>query len=282
MRTPLRPTALFILLLLAMGVSFASFQLRGLEVSISLNPDGTAHATEIFRLFLDNAGSVELYQSSFVYNDLSSWNERTNISDLRTHVSFAYADLRNLRVRPQPVDSCNTVADTCYATLALDYDIYPLSANQTGILNMDPYKPRTIRYDLRPEGLTFPRSKAGDILLPKEATLRLSVPDEASRITFSRAPDNLGNETAMFRFDPRSSTTYYTGRTRQFIWAGETLSQFSLAYEIEQPLDSEIVTFFAGLQRQVFSTAFSIDGLAYLLAGASLLLAVLWLHKLKA
>jgi hypothetical protein len=281
MRAPRRALSSFLLafVLLTTLVS-ANFELRSLDVALTLNPDGSAHATETSRLFINSSQSIDLYENSFVYNDLASWIDRTGIGDLRVHVSRATSDLRNVRVRPGPVESCNILANTCYAIFVVDYDIYPLPVNGTGILGQEVYKPRTTRYTLLSDELSLPRSKTGDIILPKEMTLHIAVPDEATRLSFSRAPDNLANDTH-FRYSPETGQTYYTGETRQFAWAGQTLSKFTVTYELERSLDSEILGFFNGLQSQVFMTAFSWSGLAYGLAAAAILLSLVWLHALS-
>ncbi len=273
------PYLVVLALLMLAGALAANFELRTLELSLTLNPDGSAHATETSRLFINTSQSIDLYTSSVVYNDLASWTDRTGIGDLRAHISRAGADLRNVRIRPGSVEDCNVLANTCYATFVVDYDIFAISPNSTGLVKTTLYKPRTTRYELQSDGLTFPRSKTGDIILPKEVTLQITVPAESMRLAFSRNPDNLANDTR-FRYDASTGQTYYTGDQRQFTWTGQTLSQFGVSYEIEQPLDAEILGFFNNLQQQVFSTAFSWNGLAYLLAIGVILVSVVWLHSL--
>lgn len=269
-------------LLIFAGAARAEFELRSLDVSLSVNPDGTAHATEEAMLFITGNQSTSLYEQSIVYNDLSSWATRTGISDIRTHISRAYAELRDLRVRPQPLSNCNNLAQTCYATLVLDYDIFPIqNKTASGIVSADLYKPRTTKYSLKTEAFTFPRTKTDDIILPKGTSLKITLPQEASYITFSKVPDNLAGESALFRFDPKVGATYYFGPARVFLWSDQTLSQFSLSYEIEKPLEAEVLEFFNELETRIFSSVFSFEGFAYLLAAASVLISAIWLHSLE-
>ncbi|MFH0927464.1 MAG: hypothetical protein V1822_02690, partial [Candidatus Micrarchaeota archaeon] len=200
--------ALALLLLISPAIT-AGFDLRSLKVAITLNPDASAHATEEARLFIDTNLSIRLYEDSVVFNDLSSWATRTGLSDLRTHISRAYVDISDLRVRPQPVDSCNNLAETCYATIMLDYDIYPIDKNSSGIVSDNIYKPRTTRHTFRSEALTFSRSKTDDIILPKGYTLEITIPESSKLITFSRIPDNVADEQSLFRFDPLSGNNHY-------------------------------------------------------------------------
>lgn len=274
------PLPLLVLLLLS-SFAFSNFELRKLDVQLTLNPDASAHATEAFRLFINGSQSKELYRSSMVYNDLSTWTDRTGISDLRTHISRAQADIENLRVRPQLPDACNQPADTCYGTITLDYDVYPHPSAGSGLLKALNYKPRTTRYSLQAQAFSFPLSKTGDIILPKEATLRVAVPDDATHLAFSRPPDNLAPEVALFRYDSKTNTTYFTGTQRDFVWTGETLSAFEVSYEREEPLDAEMLKFFTGLQRQIFGLFLSPDGLAWLLVALLALVSVLRLHALR-
>lgn len=272
---------IFFAAVLFSGVAFADFELRSLRVSLTLNPDGTAHATEEARLFMSGAQSISLYEESIIFNDLSSWTTRTGISDLRTHISRAYVDIVDLRVRPQPVDGCNNVAETCYANLILDYDIYPISSGTPGILKAHTYKPRTTQHSLRSEAFSFVRSKTDDIILPKGYSIEISVPENARAISFSRVPDNVAADSSLFRFDSQRGGNLYLGSHRKFIWANQTLSQFSLSYELEQSLEGEISTFFGSLQSKIFSLFFSESGLAYAICAATLLISAIWLHSIE-
>lgn len=270
---------LVVLLLLCYTV-VGDFDLRSLKVSVTLNPDGSAHATEVARIFMTDNSSIRLYEDSVVFNDLSSWSARTGLTDLRTHVSRAYVDIVDLRVRPQPVDSCNNLAETCYSTLILDYDIYPIDKSSAGMMLTETYKPRTTKHTLRSEVFTFSRSKTDDIILPKGYTIEIAVPQTSKFITFSRVPDNVPDSPEVFRFDSTTSNNYYLGNTRTFIWANQTLSQFSLTYQTEQSLEAEISDFFGNLQTQIFTLLLSESGIAYVLAASSLLLPLIWLHSL--
>ena len=269
------------LALFAISSLFAGFELRTLNVAMTLNPDGSAHTTEEARLFIDGNSSIRLYEESIVFNDLSSWTTRTEISDLRTHVSRAYVDIVDLRVRPQSVEGCNNIAQTCYATIILDYDIYPIEDGKFGMVFAERYKPRTTRHSVRSDVFSFARSKTDDIILPKGYSLEITVPQNSKSITFSRVPDNVDADTTLFRFDSKSGSNHYLGQERKFIWSDQTLSQFSLTYETEQSLEEEISEFFSGLQTKIFLLLLSASGMAYVLASVSLILPLIWLHSLE-
>jgi len=267
--------------LLLSGASFASFELRSLNITITLNSDGTAHAVEQARLFITGNSSINLYEQSKVFNDLSSWTSRTGISDIRTHVSRLYVELEDLQVRPASVDRCNNLAQTCYATLTIDYNIYPITENSSGILQANQYKPRTTKYSLRSEAFTFERSKTDDIILPKETAIKLILPQNSRQITFAKVPDNLDTDSPLFVFAPDTGNTYYLGQAREFIWSSQSPFKFALSYETELSLEEEIVGFFSQLQAAIFLRLLSAEGLAYILAACTILLSIVWLHSLE-
>ncbi len=278
--SPLAAALLLLALLSFGGSASASFELRSLNVSLTLNNDGSAHVGESVLLFITTNPSIALYEQSSKYNDLSSWSTRTEIPDVGTHVDWGQVDIRNLQVNPEKKFNCNLPASTCYGRLQIDYDIYALPANGTGPQWLLAYKPRTVKYVFQPGILTFPRSNTGDILLPSGVSLRIAVPDDAVRISLSPLPSNLVGQDALFKYDPASNATYYLGDQRVFVWTDPTLPKFSLSYEREATLESEVLWFFASIQAQVFSTVFSADGAAYLLAIAIILLSIFWLNAL--
>lgn len=278
------PFRVFVLAALAVlsfsAVSSAAFELRSLNVSITLNNDGSAHVGESVLLFITTNSSIVLYEQSSKYNDLSSWSTRTEIPDVSTHVDWGQVDIRNLQVNPEKKFNCNLPANTCYGRLQIDYNIYPLPANNTGAQMMVSYKPRTTKYIFQPGILTFPHSNTGDILLPSGVSLRIAVPENAVRISLSPMPSNLAGQDSAFKYDSSSNATYYLGDQRVFVWTDPTLPKFSLSYENEATLESEVLQFFASIQAQVFSVVFSTDGAAYLLAVAIILLSIFWLNSL--
>ncbi len=271
-----------ILLLLLIPTLFAGFELRSLKVSVYINSDGSAHATEEALIFMDSESSIRLYEDSVIFNDLSSWADRTQISDLRTHISRAYVDVVDLRVRPQPVHNCNNLAQTCFATLILDYDVFALSENTSGITKMSLYKPRTTRHVLNSDVFSFTRSKTNDIILPRGYSLQITIPQIAKAITFSKIPDNADDTShSTLNYDSVSGANQYLGELRSFIWENQTLSQFALSFEIENSLEYEISYFFSNLQSKLFGLLSSSDGIAYTLAGISFLFPLIWLHSLE-
>ena len=270
--------ALFALFLLAAPLS-AAFEMHSLQVTISVNPDGSAHAQEVISFVINSTESRDLYESTFKYNQLSDYAERIGLSDIRHHVSRAQADISGLRIRPQPVERCNELLGICQASLIFDYDVNA-SANATGLFLTDNYKPRTTKFSLNPNALSFDTTTAGDIILNKGTTLTIVLPKDATKIYFSKEPDNIASE-ANAQYEIDGNINYYVGPERKFSWSGETLPQFELSYEREDSLEGEIMQFFKKGQESLTAVVFSSQGIASFLIAAVLLASVLYINRLK-
>lgn len=270
-----------VLFFLLFGIFYAELELRSYVMSLTLNPDGTAHATEEFLLFINDSYSIKLYQDSFVLNDLASWSERTKINELRTHISRAYVDLVNLRVRPSPVFNCNNIANTCFGKISIDYDVYPLANNTDGILKITKYKPRARLFSLLTKSFSFPVSKTDDIILPQGFSLKITIPENANKVSFSVLPNNIQQDPLLFRFDPATSQNYYLGKEKVFIWSSQTLPKFSFSYELEQKPEEEIKEYFSSIQLRFSNLFFTLLDLPYLISLISLAAGAFFLKTIE-
>jgi hypothetical protein len=255
-----------------------NFELRKLEIAISLYPDGTAHVVETMRIFINTTQAIRLYQDTMQYNDLSTWVNRTGIDDLRVHINPAAVLIDNLEVHSKSPDNCNSLIGICFATLALEYDVRSSPSSKTAILLMEKYKPRTIRYTFQSEVLLLPKSSTGDVLLSPTTTLRLILPPDASNIRFSQIPSNLADETANLRYNPSQG---YFGPIRQFTWTDQTLSKTPIIFEREATLQAEVFEYFNNLQKALLENALSYNGMALVLVFVVLLISAIWLHNIK-
>jgi hypothetical protein len=272
------PIAIAIAILLSAPL-FAGFEPRSLEVSILLNPDGGAHVSETVSFVTTTQESRDLYESTFKYNQLSDWKERLGIEDIRHHISRAQAEFAGLRIKPHSVEKCNQFTSQCQAALSFDYDVSS-SANVTGLLVTDNYKPRTTQYSINANALSFDTSKSGDILIDRSAKLILTIPKDAEKIRFSEKPNNLPTDTTG-QFEAKDNTEYYIGPERTFYWQDRTLPKFEFSYEIEQTLESEVVQFFKKSQESISQSVFSSEGLASLLIIAVVLASAIYLNRVK-
>jgi hypothetical protein len=252
----------FFAIIILIGSAHAGFSLTDLVVAATLNQDGSAHVEERIDFVVGTASSRQLYESSLEYkNDLATWKERLELNDVRHHVSLAEVSINDIRVQPQPVKNCNSYIESCEASLVFDYTVLAPSMNRSGLLTLDRYKPRTTRYALNSNALSFDVTKTGEILLPKGTKLVVEVPRDAQRIYFSKPPDNL-EENAKFATDPSGKIKYYVGSLRSFEWSGQTLPRFEISYEIEESLESEMVGFIAGMQTYILGVVAGTQGLA--------------------
>lgn len=276
--------AVLLLSLLAFfGLPLGAFELRSLSVGITMNADGSAHVEESIQVFITGAQSRQVYEDSKFYNDLSTWRDRLGLAEIRQHVSRAEADIVRFRIRPDPVERCNALLATCFATITFDYDALAASpkANQSGLVIVQNYKPRTSLYLLNPQALSFETSKGGDIIIPKGTSLSIAIPQDSKKIFFSRAPDNLRDSQDDFLRDSHDGVKYYAGSARSFEWADQTLSQFEFSFEREESLETEVLQFFQSMQQRISSLLFSAEGPAIILLLAVVSFSVFYLNHMR-
>ncbi|MFA6907766.1 MAG: hypothetical protein WC263_02975 [Candidatus Micrarchaeia archaeon] len=252
-------------LLLAAGMPHADFSMKSLSVFVNINLDGSANIDEQLEMAINGSQSRDLYDATrAAYSDLTTWKNRTEIAEVRHHVTRAKAEITDLRIIPQAVERCNSFLGTCYATVVIDYKI-PAGQNGSGLIRVDRYKPRTLRYALQQDALSFEQTQTGDLILPTGTVISIAIPANAEKIFFSTVPTNLAGEPDEdFKYDATSNTRYYIGKKRIFKWSGNALSKFQFTYEVELPLETEVVDFFVGSQDTVSSLIFGPQGAAAL------------------
>lgn len=261
--------------------AFAEFTLKSLSVFMNVNQDGSVNVEERLAIMM-NGSSSELYEETrAAYSDLGTWKNRTELSEMRHHVSRASAEIANLRIIPQAIERCNAYMMLCHATVVLDYTVVADSKNGSGLVKVDRYKPRTSKYSLQQSALSFEQTKTGDLLLPPNTNISIAIPIAADKIYFSTIPENLAGEEARFRYDQSANVRYYTGNSRIFNWQGDTLSQFQFTYEIEFPLETEVMEFFQDSQNSVIALFLGPEGIAALIIIGAGALTIYFLNRLN-
>lgn len=253
--------------------SFASaeFRLQGAEVTVRLNDDATASVVEKINLIVVGQYSMQMYESGFSKNTLVDWQRLTDISEIKKHISETNSSIPGITIRPQPLEKSKSMSEVWYGQLILEYEVHPFydaggrPVNGTGLVNMEKYKPRTTRYNINENALSFPRTARGDIKLDEGVTLALLLPQGALVSDVNPRPDELEGASL-------------PAQARKVSWSGITLAQFSLAYELEQGLDKEVVEFFSELQQAIRTSLVSGEGLAALLIAAILVLSYFYLR----
>jgi len=269
------------LCLLLSGIASADFSMRSLSVLININKDGTVHAEERLSLVINGSSSKELYDATrSTYSDLATWKDRTQLSEMRHHVTRANTDISNLRVLPQAIERCNSFVGTCYATVVIDYTV-PVGQNGSGLVKVDHYKPRTAKYSLVSDALSFDQTKTGDLILPTGTNISISIPQNSEKIYFSSLPQNLVDASDSFLYDEGANLRYYTGEKRTFYWQGDMLSKFQFTYEIEAPLESEVIEFFADNQKQITQFFLGPQGLAAIIVLAAAVASAFYLNRVN-
>lgn len=283
MRIPTSNRAAFVLLALILlsAAAYADFSMRSLSVFININRDGSANVEERITMTLNGSQSRGLYEiTRSAYSDIGTWKERTELSEMRHHISRASAEISDLRVLPQAVEFCNSFLNICRATVVIDYKV-PSAQNGSGLVRVEHYKPRTANYSLLQEALSFEQTKTGDIILPPNTNISIAVPTAAQKIYFSTMPSNLADESESFRFDQSANLRYYTGAKRVFVWQGDTLSKFQVTYEIESPLETEVLEFFKDSQSGVIAVFRGPEGLAAFIMIAAAAASVFYFNRLN-
>jgi len=239
--------------------------MKSLSVFVNINYDGSANIEEKLERVINGTGSRELYDGTRAsYSDLTTWKDLTKLPEMRHHVTRAKAEVTDLRIIPGAIERCNSFMGTCYATVTIDYRI-SAGQNGSGLVKAERYKPRTTRYELQPEALSFEQTQTGDLILPSDTVISLSIPQSSEKIFFSTVPTSLASEPdESFRYDSDTNKRYYTGTKRIFRWSGNALSKFQFTYEVELPLESEVVDFFVGSQKSVSDLIFGPQGMAAL------------------
>ena len=264
---------ILVLLVLA-GMPHADFSMQSLSVFVNLNQDGSANIEEKLEMVINGSQSRDLYDATRAsYSDLTTWKDLTKLPEMRHHVTRAKADVTDLRIIPGAIERCNSFMGVCHAVVVIDYRI-PAAQNGSGLVKLDHYKPRTTRYYLQQDALSFEQTQTGDLILPTGTVISIAIPQSSEKIFFSTVPTNLADAPDEdFQYDQASNTRFYVGPKRIFSWEGNALSKFQFNYEIELPLESEVVDFFVASQQNVSDLIFGPQGLAALFiilaAGAS-------------
>lgn len=273
----------FAVFALLAGLANAEFSMKSLSVFVNINLDGSANIEERLDIVINGTSSRELYEiTRSVYSDLTSWRERTKLSEMRHHVTRAKAEIVDLRIIPQAIERCNSFIGICHATVLINYKV-EANQNGSGLVKVERYKPRTIRYSLQQDALSFEQTKTGDLILPADTVISISIPQNSEKIFFSTVPTNLKDEPEeSFRYDSSSNSRHYIGSKRTFTWSGNVLSKFQFIYEVELPLETEVVEFFVGNQKKVSELLFGPQGPAAIFIMLISSLSFYYINRLEA
>ena len=264
--------AAFILLamllpVLAENATGTGFEDLSLSVTITVNPDGTAHVDEDVQLAVAPAVS-DLYKQSLRSTRLTidDWKRTTGSKNLRYHVLGANVTPLNTRVFPQPLQRLQFV-DTAIAIITIEYDTSApiFSLNETG--------PRRTTYKLIGDALSFENAPEGQVL-PEYTVLNIVILRN-SRLDLAKT---YPRPTSPSPKEGVSTATHY-------VWNATggaiPITPFDFTFETEKSLDEEVGAYFADLQANVTHLVFSNYGMLIVILAAILVTLYVALRQSK-
>ncbi len=230
-----KPAVMLLIILVAMGAVSAEFLLNEVIVTIyDIKPDGTAKVSESVKLIIKGAESQSDYDNGFSSNDISFWSSVTKVPDVKYHVNPAKVAINDLRVLPQPRKKCNPIQEICHGELLIEYETGPIKSNGsatpgTGLFNVEQSKPRTTRYTLNPDALSFLTTPQGNILLAENVNLVLRLPEDAVLKELNPRPEGI----------PAGQKS-----VTEIKWRDMILVKLAVVFEVEETLEKEVSGFF--------------------------------------
>jgi hypothetical protein len=281
------PALLAVVLLFSFA--YAEFRLERADVAISnINKDGSVKITENIKIIAAGTYEQEKYKAGINNNDLSTWAALTGLADVKMHVNPALVNIRDFTLRPQTLKRCDPLLDICHGELIMTYSAYPYfnktSGEQTkgtGIFTIDAYKPRTTKYTLNVNSLSFrstqPAAKNTSsesptsenfVILDRNVYLKIIFPSNTLILDLSQTPENM---------DIRIPTASVS----ELEWTNTVLGQFSLVFEVEESLDKEVVEFFSSIPKKLQDVLFGVQGMAIVAIIAILLASYIYLKSME-
>jgi hypothetical protein len=228
-------------LLLLISATHADFLLERVDVQISdIEDDGSARVHESIKFIMTGEYSQSLYDTGFSNNDMAFWSTSTNLKDVKRHINPEKGEVKDFRLRPQPRTGCNPIQQTCHGELILDYYVYP-SYNKTsgepvegtGLFTTEKYKPRTTRYTLNPEALSFTETDQENIIIDDNVYLSIELPRQAMLLDVNPLPPG--------------SEMDFPAEARELSWTDMILVRFTVVFDVEETIDKEVSAFFSDL-----------------------------------
>lgn len=240
----------FIALLLSLmlpltQIANASYTVKNLNVTVTLNENSSAHVTELLQVVISNA-SVSQYSTNRVALNLTLSNWQALIGPLLVqHIISTGGSIYNFKFLPGPVTNQNGQHT---ANIILAYDVANVTfVNETA--------PRVFNYRFNPKVFNFEHGVSGEILTPN-TTLTMILPAGSSIQSVYPIPD-----LPVFAF-----TNQYKNVTTISWINGEPLTKFALIFIIKQSIEAEVSTFFSAAYKDLGLFTYIIIALAIVLS----------------
>ncbi len=211
-------------ILLLAPMANASYAIKNLNVTVTLNQNTSAQVTEILQVTISNA-SVSQYSTNRVALNLtlSEWQSIIG-TQLEQHIISPNSSVYNFKFLPGPVTKENGQS---MANIILAYGVSNVTfINETA--------PRIFQYRFNPRVFNFAHGVSGEVL-SQNTTLTMVLPQGSEIISVYPIPD-----LPVFAF----SNGYKNITTISWLF-GEPLSKFTLVFTIRQSLQAEVEGFFS-------------------------------------
>jgi len=229
------------LFFLLVPFSNAQFVLESVNVVVSdIQPDGTVNVKENIKLIIQGEYYHELYDTGYsgqASNDLAFWSSATELKDVKKHINPDKGSITDFTLTPQPRGKCNPVQDICHGELILEYQVHPtyngtFQETNTGLFTIENYKPRTTRYKLNIDALSFTTTDQENILLDERVYFRIKLPDGTMVTRLNPIPEN--------------EDVDLPARMSELSWTDLVLVNFAVEFDVEDSLQEEVTDFFLG------------------------------------
>jgi hypothetical protein len=234
--------------MLLISTAYAEFVMERVDVSINdIQADGSAKVHESIKFIIYGDYANSLYETGISSDQLSFWSSNLDLKDMKLHVSSSVVDVQDLRVRPQPSTQCNPIQKTCHGEIILDYTAAPLTnaSSNSGLFTVEMYKPRTNRYTINSQALSFTTTTDGNIILDENVYLTIELPDGSSLLDANPQPTSQSDQS--------------------LTWTDIVLVKFSLIFDVEESIDKEVSDFFTTLITSTVATLQSPHGAALII-----------------
>lgn len=245
--------AFFLILIVALVHS--EFIIEKVDVLINdISEDGSAHVHESIKMLIYGENSKLIYDTGLTSNDLAFWSNITNLRQIKAHVNPSLIGINDLRVRPQPRTKCNPIQGVCHGELILDYIASPiLNENNSvikgsGLFNITKYKPRTRRYSINPNVLSFVSTPENNTIIGSYESLTIALPENNLVYDVNPAPA-----------DFESNFPIYLSTLS---WSDVILVKFSLIFDVEEGIDKEVTDFLSSIVVGFLSLTKTQNGIA--------------------
>lgn len=246
-------------MLLAISLSFlplmqfasASYTVRNLNVTITLEPNTSAQVTEVLSVLISNASASQYSTDRLALNlTLSDWQQEIGPM-LEQHILNPNSSAYNFKFLPGPIT--HNVQGQSIALMILSYDVKNVTfVNQTA--------PRQFTYRFNPKVFNFEHGVSGEIL-SSNTTLTMVIPPGAVISSAYPLPD-----LPVYAF-----TNNYANVTSVSWLYGEPLSKFSFIFVVHQGIQAEVEDFFNG----IYTT---LGLFTYLIIAAAVLLFIMYVY----